>query len=762
MNAALSELTILGHLVSRPEGSSTLAAGPTIHYGRPTRRALALLLLTLTAVAAFGEEPARRPRVALALGGGSAKGIAHAGVLQWLEEHRVPVDAIAGTSMGAFVGGAYATGLDAAEIQEMLRSADWDLILRADIPYPLKSFRRKEDDRDYTIKLEAGLRHGFRLQSGLNPGHRIGLLLSRIAFPYSTVETFDELPIPFRCVATDLETGAVVVLDRGPLGPALRASMAVPATFDPVRLDGRLLSDGGILDNVPVDVAREMGADVVIAVSVGPHERDKPPETIGAVTNRAIDLMMQALERPRLRQADVVIRPDLEGLGASDFRKSEALAARGYAAAAEQADALLPYALDAEAWAKHQAALRARRHPGNGPFSFVEVTGVSDAAAAQIAGRLERDLAPAFDNKAIESQLDRVIGQGRYASAMYDRRRRGEREGLGVEIRDKSYAPPFVKFSLDVDNEQKDINVTLGSRITFMDVTGVGSEWRVDASLGSTLALATELRQPLGGSGPVRRGAFLAPRAIYSRTSENLYADGELLAIYGRQRVGAGLDLGWVFGRSTQLRAGYGTAYVRDLTRVGDLLPHGTGAEQAARIQLDYDGQNRAHLPSRGVRLGSKAEWMVEAPDAPSGFGRVQGTLSVAWRMARHHQATLYADGGASLGPTTPILYQFSLGGPFRLGACPPNGLRGPSFLLGGAAYRRQLGRLPSLLGDRLYLTGLVEIGSAFDRLRSARFKSSFTGGLIADTFFGPVFVGGSVGDDGAVRAYFIVGTLVR
>ena len=230
-------------------------------------------------------------------------------------------------------------------------------------------------------------------------------MLSRVALPYSTVESFDDLTIPFRCVATDLEKGGVVVLDRGPLGPALRASMALPGTFDPVRLSGRLLSDGGILNNVPVDVARAMGADIVIAVSVGAPERDKPPETMGAVANRAIDLMMQDLERPRLRQADVVILPDLEGFKSSDFRKSEAIAARGYAAAAAQADALLRYALDAEAWAKYREALRERRHPRTGPVSFVEVTGVSDAAAAQIARRLERDLAAEHPTRRRSSRI---------------------------------------------------------------------------------------------------------------------------------------------------------------------------------------------------------------------------------------------------------------------------------------------------------------------------------------------------------------------
>ncbi len=729
---------------------------------QPARRILASLLLVFFAVEARGQDPARRPRVGLALGGGSAKGIAHVGVLQWMEEHHIPVDAIAGTSTGAFIGGAYATGLSAAEIKEMLRNADWDLIMRPDIPYPLKSLRRKEDDREYPIKLEAGLRHGFRLQSGLNPGHRVGLLLSRVAFPYSTVESFDDLTIPFRCVATDLEKGASVVLDRGPLGPALRASMALPGSFDPVRLGGRLLSDGGILNNVPVDVVRAMGADIVIAVSVGAQERDTPSETIAAVANRAIGLMMEDLDKPRLRHADVVILPDLEGLGSSDYRKSEEITARGYAAAEAQADALLRYALDEEAWAKYREELRERRHPRTGPVSFIEVTGVSDAAAAQIARRFDPDLGQAPDPAMIESHLDWVIGHGRYASAMYDRRVRGDRDGLGIEIRDKSYGPPFVKFSLDLDNESKDINLTLGSRITFMDVAGPGSEWRVDTSLGSTLRFATELLRPLGSSGPLRRGAFVAPRALYTRTNENLYEAGELVAIYSRQRAGAGLDLGWIVGRTTQFRVGYEAAYVRNVTRIGNLLPRSRGAEQTARIRFDYDGQDRAYFPSHGVRFTSAASWMVKAPDATRGFGRAEGAASLAWRMSPRHHFTFYVDGGASFGEIPSMLYQFSLGGPSRLSAFPPNAFRGPNFLLGRAGYRTQLGRLPNLLGDRLYLAGLVEIGSAFDRASGARFNSSFTGGLAADTFFGPFFVGASVGNGGAVRAYFIVGALVR
>ena len=727
------------------------------------RCVLAVLLAAVGPVRAAAQGEAPRPRVGLALSGGSARGIAHVGVLQWLEEHQVPVDAIAGTSSGAFIGGAYATGMSSAEIHDMLRTADWDLILRPDIPYALKSQRRKEDDRSYPVKLDAGLRHGFRLQSGLNPGHRIGLLLSRIAFPYSTVADFDDLPIPFRCVATDLETGGVEVFDHGSLGPAIRASMALPGTFDPVRLGDRLLSDGGILDNTPVDVALKMGVDVVIAVSVSQLESGPPAESINGVANRAISIMMRDNEKFRLQLANVVIVPDLEGLSASDFRKSAELVQRGHAAAEAQKAALLRYALDDAAWAAHREARKKRLHPTTGPVSFVEVKGVSAAAAAQIARRIETDLAHAQDPTTIEAHLDWLIGLGRYASAMYSRIDRAGVPGLRIEVRDKSYAPPLVRFFLDVDNESKDVNVSLGARITFMDLTGAGSELRMDTSLGAKLRFKTELFQPLGGRGPMRRGAFVAPGAWYERTSESFYADeGDLRAIYSRQRLGAGLDLGWTMGRTTEIRIGPQIDFVRNVTRVGDELPRSTGREMGAHFKFEHDGQDRAYFPTHGTRLASAVTWITEAPYASEAFGRAEGALFVA-RSTRGHQVfTFHASGGVGLGPAPPLLYRFSLGGPFRLGAFPPNSLRGSSFFLGRAGYRRPLKRLPQILGDRLYLLTMIETGSAFDEAADARVKVSFTAGLAADTFFGPLFVGGSVGNGGTVRGYFVVGSLLR
>lgn len=732
-----------------------------------SRRRLALIAIVVAATdlvprLAIGQE-ASRPAVGVVLGGGSARGMAHAGVLQWLEEHRIPVDRIAGNSTGALMGAAYATGLSAKEIQTLLRDADWDAILRPDIPYALKAYRRKEDDRDYAIKIEAGLRQGFRLQSGLNPGHHLGLMVSRILLPYSEVKDFDDLPIPFRCVATDLEKGEIVVFGSGPIAPAVRASMSLPGTYDPVRLNGRLFADGGILNNIPVDVAKDMGADIVIAVRVGPRALEKVAETIGGIANRSITLMMQTLERPRLRRADVVIVPDLDGLSAADFKKSEEFALRGYQAAEAQKEALLPYALNEASWAEYRTAQETRKKPGRRPVSFVEVNGVSDGAGALIARQLSRHIATNPQADDIEADLNRVIGLGRYASATYGRRTIGETTGLGVEIRDKSYAPPFVRFALDLNNENKDVNLNVGSRVTLMDVTGLGSEWRLDASLGSTLGFGTEFYQPLGGERPVRGGAFLSPRASYTRTTENLYKGGDLVAIYGRQRAGAGLDLGWNSGGSTRIRLGYDVAYVRNITRVGDpLLPRSTGGEQAARARFDYDGRDAAYLAARGLRLTGTAQWFLEAPNAPRRFGTVEGGLQIARPVGSDKILTFTADAGAAIGDTPPTLYQFGLGGPFRLGAFPPYAFRGPKYALTSLGFKVPVGHLPKLFGGILYLQAMAEAGSVFDDASHARVRSSLSAGFATDTLLGPFFAGGSVSHEGETRIYLMLGRLVR
>jgi NTE family protein len=214
--------------------------------------------------------PGERPRIGLVLSGGGARGFAHVGVLRVLEQLRIPIDAVAGTSMGAVVGGLYASGMSAAAIEELAKSTDWNEAFRDRSPRGDMSFRRKQDDREFLVRFPLGVKSGrLRVPRGLIQGQKLAQILRRETVAVAGVDDFDLLPSQFRAVATDLETGERQVLASGDLTEAVRASMSAPGVIAPVEMNGRLLVDGGLVENLPVDVAKEMGVDVVIAVDVG-------------------------------------------------------------------------------------------------------------------------------------------------------------------------------------------------------------------------------------------------------------------------------------------------------------------------------------------------------------------------------------------------------------------------------------------------------------------------------------------------------------
>ncbi len=289
-----------------------------------------------------------RPAIGVAFGGGSARGLAHVGVIRWFEEHRIPIDLAAGTSMGGLIGGAFASGMDADEIARMLDSINWDEMFGT-TAFEYKNIRRKEDARDYPSRLEFGLKRGIVAPPALNNGVQVELLLASITAPWYDIDSFDQLPTPFRCVALDLVSASEVVLDRGSLAQALRATMSLPLVFPPVELDGRVLVDGGTLNNVPANVVRAMGADRVVAINVGDlNDRENLAFTLAGLAGATLDAMMRASTREALRSADVLINVPLGKYGSLDWRRGEELNREGYNAAEAMRDQLLPFAVSQE------------------------------------------------------------------------------------------------------------------------------------------------------------------------------------------------------------------------------------------------------------------------------------------------------------------------------------------------------------------------------------------------------------------------------
>src|SRR6266481_1627922 len=279
-------------------------------YHLPLRIALVLLTVSvslLVAAAQNGSPAPKRLTIGVALEGGGALGLAHIGVMRWFEQHHIPIDYISGNSMGALVGGMYATGKSPDDLERLVKGMDWPIVIGGETPYEDLSFRRKEDLRAVQNDLVIGFKHGTTLPSGLSAGHQIGLVIDRETLAYSTVKSFDDLPIPFRCVSTELISGKAHVFSTGPIGLAMRSTMSLPAIFAPVREGESLYVDGELVDNLPTDLARSMGPDIVIAIhlQVAPVTADEI-RSLFSVLGRSIIVGTANTELRGMEDADIV------------------------------------------------------------------------------------------------------------------------------------------------------------------------------------------------------------------------------------------------------------------------------------------------------------------------------------------------------------------------------------------------------------------------------------------------------------------------
>jgi NTE family protein len=759
-------------------GAATLAlAQPAVGPG-PSDAAAAG---AATTGGARSQAAASRPKIGLALAGGAARGFAHTGVLEWFEANRIPIDFVAGTSMGGLVGGAYATGMSPQEIRALMEVTDWDNMFLADSPFKYKSFRRKEDSREFPSQLKFGLKGGFQMPSGINPGQRILWLLNRIALPYGILDSFDQLPTPFRCVATDIKKGEAVVLDRGNLSNAMRATMAIPLVFTPVEDGDRLYVDGGTLNNIPADVVEAMGADVVIAVDVATDldGTEKTRITLLGVLGKTLDAMMKPGTRAALKSADLIIDPDLKGLTSLDWRKSAELADRGFAGAKAMEAELLKFRVEESVWQAHQAARAGRRPTATPTLGFVKVTGVDDKQAEVIRGALAAHPGEPVNVDALETSLAYLTGNDRYDTIGYRLEYEGATPGLVVDVVEKSYAPPFLFVAFDLQNiDANTFSADVRLRAVFTDVLNAGSEIRADLGIGSDQFIGGELFVPIGRSlafATLGRGrTFVAARAAFERESVNGYIDGEWVAEYNVKRTGAGVDLGFTSGRRSELRLGYDVEDVRGRLEIGDpVLPDFEGTNRFASLRFTFDGQTTPLVPTRGAYLQASARRYFDSaqPTTDTIGGRPLEKVDEFWqgeyrywhffRTARADRLFFGSGGGTSFGQE-PSVNNFTLGGPFRLGSFNRGELRGPNYLLGVGGYLKELFRLPDFLGADVLAGGWVESGSTFERLDQAKFEWSFSGGIIVESLLGPIFGGVSSGSNGGLNFYVSLGPLIR
>jgi len=705
-------------------------------------------------------EPSRvvRPKIGLALEGGGALGEAHIGVLKWFEEHHIPIDYLAGTSMGGLVGGMYATGKSADDLRRLVESADWDLLLGGATPYEDLSFRRKEDKRAIPNSITIGLKNGLSLPPGLNTGHQISLLIDRETLDYSNISSFDDLPIPFRCVSTELVSGKSHVFQDGSLSEAMRATISIPGVFAPVRQGNKVFVDGGLLNNLPTDVVRNMGADVVIAVhlQISPTS-SKDIQSAFGVLGRSVELVIAETEIRGMAGADLMVTADVEKFSSTDYKKAEEIIRQGYNAAEAKAQVLNGYSLDNAAWEEYQQAKLSRRRGVPSVPEFVRVEGADPEGEKYIQRYMKSLLGKPLDTKALEELLTRLTGVGRYDRLTYSMVEENAKSGLLIRVHEKTYAPPFLLPSVEIDgSEPQDVDFTLGARITAMDVWGYRSEWRTDLQFGATYGIKSELYRPFQPLGKL----FFAPYVDARQTNFKVYRKTDPQAIYRLDSVLGGLDLGYSFGRFSELRIGYGIGYQDYTLRLGKPEFASTNGRLGA-IHLRYvlDHTNEPVIPTKGVFINTKFDWFDATPLSTETYPSLQQLIQYFQPVSASGSLYLIAEGGSTFGRTPFGTPAYFLGGVGRLSAYGLNELIGNQYFLGRTGYLHKVFALPPFVGKQVYVTGFGEVGKMYgDAFHPPKLSGDFAAGVLAETAFGPILIGGSVGDTGHAKWFFQLG----
>ncbi|WP_328188713.1 patatin-like phospholipase family protein [Marinobacter sp. OP 3.4] len=700
-----------------------------------------------------------RPVVGLVLSGGGAKGLAHVGVLRVLEEIHVPVDLVVGTSAGAAVGALYAQGMTVAEIEERLLEMDWVSSFRDNPGRRYEPVRRKEDNWRFPIRpgLGVGL-DGLRVGRGLISGQNLGFILNELTEDAALVRDFDQLPIPFRAVATDLETGEEVVLSDGSLAEAIRASMSIPGVYAPVSRDGRLLVDGGVANNLPVSVAREMGAEVVIVVDIS----DKPGE--GRSLDQAFSVVGQLTTLMTLRSVeeqlasltpdDVLITPDLTGLGSADFFQVPLLMELGATAARNQSSALNRLSVGEERW-RNELALRTERSFQPGVISQVVIRQDSRLSDRFLRDRIRQKTGKPLDQQQLEEDLKRIYGLGYYETVSYSLSPGDEGTVLEILVREKSWGPNYLSFGLGYEeNFESDTRFNVAASLRMTQLNRLGGEWQTGLQLGTQPWVRTEWFQPLDYG--YRR--FLVVGAEYEKDRYSVFGqEGDREAEVDVSSRQVDLALGTELGANAEMRLTVERGYARVDDRVGDSQATGDRIDQGSwNLRYVYDSLDDPFLPESGTFAGLRGRFERPGLGADSDFDQAVLRLASAgsrgdWVVSGEFFASVVTRGEAG------IENNVLLGGFRRLSAYGQGEITGQDAVIGSVVAYHKFGGpiVPFFLGAG------VEAGNAWEDIGDAERDDLLTSGTILagmDTVIGPVQAALAYNNDDRWGIYLNVG----
>ncbi|MFZ6747569.1 patatin-like phospholipase family protein [Undibacterium sp. Ren11W] len=717
----------------------------------------------------------KTPKICLALSGGGARGFAHVGVLKVLEDLRIPIHCIAGTSMGAVVGGLYAAGLSASEIEQRLAKLKLNEIALDRVERRLLPQSLREEDAQYPLGATLGLSSsGVRLPTGVVQATQFLELLHNWTAHIDPDVSFDQLPIQFRAVATDLEDGKMVVFRQGPLHKAIRASMAAPGVFAPIEINGRLLTDGGLVRNLPIDIARSMGADIVIAVNIGtPLMHRDQLQSLLNVSQQMINILTEQnveMQKASLRSNDILIEPELGSISFMDFGRSTEASQIGQDAALASADKLGAYSLSLEQYALHQVS-RLRLNLPDIKINFVEIASNGLIPEADIRRQVDINSGARYDAEEINSKLATLNVSREYDNINHELVVRDGEYGVRINAQERNWGPHFLRFGLALSSGYEGtggFRLQIGHRRPWLNESGL--EWRNDAEFGNTLKLHSELRQPL----KYRDGLFAAPYAEALKSTRNLYEQDTRIAEYEYRHMQAGLDLGFPIGEQSKL----GEARVGINSNLYQVRPK-LGGIPSADIQTNSSSSNfkNAELQQIGLKTSVVIDQLSD-PVFPRhgykneteffwGMNRSRDTYqefssNTIWAQSiKDHSIYLQLKGSGlfqsgteipGIGPT--------LGGFQQLSAYQPDQFAGNYLLYGSLTYLLRAVKF-DLAGQSLFLGSSLETGNVWNKGSDISFASLHkSASLFAgfNSFIGPIYVGFALGTSGARNIFFQLG----
>jgi NTE family protein len=715
------------------------------------------------ATQAQGPAAAKRPRICLVLSGGGARGAAHVGVLKVLEELRVPVDCVAGTSMGSIVGGAFASGVTVDEMQHTLGEMSTERLFKEKPPRQERLTRRKADDYTILFSPEIGIRDGeVQLPKGIVSGVQLETVLRSLAKAQG-YRDFNQLPVPFRAVATDLVTGKPVVFSRGELANVMRASMSVPGLIDPVEIDDKLLVDGGLTDNLPVDVARAMGADIVIAVNLGtPLMKREELNSIFGVTGQMINILTeQNVQRSlaSLKPTDILILPELGEFSAGDFDHLLATIPIGEAAARKVADRLSKLSLPPAEYAALRQRQLAVAPQDLRPVDEIRFNGLTRVNPAVLEAEMETRPGEPLDQRTLDRDMQRIYGTDDFEHVNYRIIEETTKRVLAVDALEKSWGPNYLRFGLGLSSDFSGdafFNLLASYRKTW--INSLGAEWRTDFQVGRTSRLLTEFYQPLD----VRQYFFVAPFGELERRQFPIFNDNQRLAIFDVRYNRLGLDFGSQFTRYGELRLGalWGNVSAEVDTGPSSLEPDPNKVNQAGlRGRLFFDQLDNVNFPRTGwgttlhvfnsqTGLGATTNYTKWSLDAIGAYSFGDHTFNAALKF-----------GGKVGSDPIPAYDQFQWGGFLQQSGYRTGALLGQSIAFGRLVYYNRLARFTLVPGIYAGLSlEAGQVGSPLIPGNQTGTHLSAAAFLGLDSPLGPVYLGYGRTDAGFGSFYFYLG----